>query len=563
MRHSTSFRTRLLAIVTIGIFGLALTAALTAAWVTSKRARVQILAEGLQITGNLAGQSVLALLFASGDNAKSPLQAIMGFPSVEKAGIFDAKGNALLTQGGEITLAEGDRLRVVGAPTLVRESTSAWHFVAPVFTGAPEDRRDGVSPLELDDLQQELIGYAYVIMGKAALRETQASIFLNNLLIGLSFGLVLVTVMNFGIVRLTRPLYQLSNIMEVAEREGTHVYANLQGPKEITDMAAVFNRMMGSLEERDRRLRQHQEMLQSEVAIRTQELVEARDAAMTASRHKSEFLANMSHELRTPLQAIIGYSDVVREELEVEGMDDHAEELERVISNAQRLLSLLNNVLGLAKIEAGRMEIRLQGVNLRELAREAAETVQPIVNHNSNRLQTTVFGGENLQIDREKLLPQQCRQIHQGRQHLTGSDSGDAPADDPSDRYRHRPDAAAADDHFRGVPAGGRQHHPKIRGHRPGSGDHKALLRTDGRQHRGATRPRRRIDLHRPHSAAGSPSCRGTSAAGPRVGAALWNDAAEDDAQGGDTDSSGGQGRSLTRTAGQDPRTYRIPGVYG
>jgi signal transduction histidine kinase len=192
--------------------------------------------------------------------------------------------------------------------------------------------------------------------------------------------------------------------MDEAKHHCPHTYANLKGPKEITQMAEVFNRMMASLEEQDSRLRKHQEILQSEVTTRTRELVEARDAALTASRHKSEFLANMSHELRTPLQAIIGYSDLVKEELILEGMDQRAEELERVIHNAQRLLSLINNVLGLAKIEAGKVELRIQAVNLRELITEATQTVAPLLRLNNNTLDVNVQGAQELLIDREKLL---------------------------------------------------------------------------------------------------------------------------------------------------------------
>ncbi len=406
LKSTMSFRARLLAIVTVGILCLALTAALTTAWMAGKQARAQMVAQALQITGSLADQSVLALLYGSQENAEKPLQTILSFPGVDLAGIFDSDARPLLVLGGG---REG-RAAVPGeaysskGPLLVRETTLDWYFWAPVFSGSPAQRDPAAELFELEPARQELLGHVHVVMNKTALRDIQLNILYNNLWIGLAFALVLVVILNFGISRLTRPLYQLSEIMKKAERGETHVHADLEGPREITHMAGVFNRMMESIEERDRGLRRHRALLQSEVAIRTQELVQARDAALTANRLKSEFLANMSHELRTPLQAIIGYSDVIKEELEAEGMAENARDLGRVIYNAKRLLSLINNILGLAKIEAGRMELRLQSVDLRELIRESFDTVGPILRANNNTFDFVLLGEHTLEIDREKLL---------------------------------------------------------------------------------------------------------------------------------------------------------------
>src|SRR5205814_799754 len=84
----------------------------------------------------------------------------------------------------------------------------------------------------------------------------------------------------------------------------------------------------------------------------------------TASRHKSEFLANMSHELRTPLNAIIGFSEVLAEKMFGEVNDKQAEYLADILDSGRHLLSLINDILDLSKIEAGRMELDLSDFNL-------------------------------------------------------------------------------------------------------------------------------------------------------------------------------------------------------
>lgn len=405
-RLFSRFRPRLLALVTLGIIALAVTSAVTTAWMSSARSRAQMIAQGLQITANLAGQSTLALLFGSPENAEKPLEAVIGFPNVESVGIFDAEGAELLVLGESAT-ALPKLVKPVGSmrPSLVHQTPFAWYFVAPVYAGSSSMLLDEeMSPFELSTPPQEFLGFAFVSMNKRALHALNLNIFVNNILIGLSFAMVIVVVLNLAINKLTNPLTVLSSLMRESEEKDTYVFADLNGPQEITDMARVYNRMMASLEERDRRLRQHRAVLQTEVAIRTQELVQARDAALSANRHKSEFLANMSHELRTPLQAIIGYADIIKEDLVMEGKEDSIEDLERIIHNAQRLLNMINNILRLSKVEAGRMEVRLQAVNLRTLAKEAAETVQPLLRKNNNLLEIIVEDEQDILIDREKIL---------------------------------------------------------------------------------------------------------------------------------------------------------------
>ena len=103
-----------------------------------------------------------------------------------------------------------------------------------------------------------------------------------------------------------------------------------------------------------------------------------------ASQHKSQFLANMSHELRTPLNAIIGVSEMLREDAEAFQQD--TEPLDRVLGAGRHLLALINDILDLSKIEAGRMELALTTFALAPLIDDVVKTIEPLAAKNSNRV---------------------------------------------------------------------------------------------------------------------------------------------------------------------------------
>jgi PAS domain S-box-containing protein len=116
------------------------------------------------------------------------------------------------------------------------------------------------------------------------------------------------------------------------------------------------------------------------------ELLVARRAAEAANSAKSQFLASMSHELRTPLNAIIGYSEMVQEEVEEMGQPGLASDLTKIRTAGRHLLALINDILDLSKIEAGKMELFLETFEIRTLVDEVVNTVQPLVEKNANRL---------------------------------------------------------------------------------------------------------------------------------------------------------------------------------
>lgn len=140
--------------------------------------------------------------------------------------------------------------------------------------------------------------------------------------------------------------------------------------------------------------------LEAKVRERTTELQqqhvrleEVNKELVKATRHKSEFLANMSHELRTPLNAVIGYSELLQEEMEDKKLTEFIPDLERINSAGKHLLALINDVLDLSKIEAGKMDLHIEKAEVSDIVEEVSVTIRPFIESYGNRFEVSCESG--------------------------------------------------------------------------------------------------------------------------------------------------------------------------
>jgi signal transduction histidine kinase/ActR/RegA family two-component response regulator len=229
-----------------------------------------------------------------------------------------------------------------------------------------------------------------------------ATIFLSFVLISGFFALLVSSKLQKLI---SGPILHLEDTMRmVSATKSYEVRATKFYGDEIGRLIDGFNTMLSEIQQRDTafhhandELKTRTLELEGEIVRRKEmqkELLNAKLAAEDANRAKSAFLANMSHELRTPLNAIIGYSEMLEEETHELGKLENVKDLQKIQGAGKHLLSLINDVLDLSKIEAGRMGLNLESFDVSQMIEEMVNTLHPAIAKNSNKIQ--VHMGEDL-----------------------------------------------------------------------------------------------------------------------------------------------------------------------
>lgn len=188
-----------------------------------------------------------------------------------------------------------------------------------------------------------------------------------------------------------QPVRVLRETADLVREGNISVRSDLKTGDEFEQLAGAFNSMLSNLEEQQTRLRG----INTSLDMRLNELTERNTALYDAARLKGEFLANVSHELRTPLNSIIGFAEIMQDLQHAEAESGAADTekltkrrryLDNIVGAGRTLLEMINDLLAMAKIEAGRIEVHVQSVNVGETCEALVALVRPLADRKSQRV---------------------------------------------------------------------------------------------------------------------------------------------------------------------------------
>ena len=215
-----------------------------------------------------------------------------------------------------------------------------------------------------------------ILQQEVEVLEKETFLWRISLIIAILSVLVVTTLTWLLTSRLIRPITQLTIAAKTISNGELTQRVNIDRQDEIGTLVNAFNRMAIELEKSFARLE-----------FKTKEAEKSRIEAEAASKAKSLFLANMSHELRTPLNAIIGYSEILQEEIYDAETSEIIGDLETINNAGKHLLNLINDILDLSKIEAGKMNLYLETFDINTLVQDVGFTIQTLINKNANVLE--------------------------------------------------------------------------------------------------------------------------------------------------------------------------------
>jgi len=297
-------------------------------------------------------------------------------------------------------------------------------------------------------------GFGWYIASSVYIDELESNAhLLRNRLLLISIAILIVSLgVSTLLMRwLLQPIQQLSGVARRVQHGDLDAKSGIRRQDELGVLASALDsmvdRLRGNIRELDAKVHErtreleaaNQDLARSMDALRKAQAqaMESESRANEANRAKSAFLANMSHELRTPLNAIIGYSEMLKETAEEDGHQHVVPDLDRIHAAARHLLALINDVLDISKIEAGKVELAEELFAIEPALRDIAVAIQPLAAKNQNSVEIDLDGDlGTIQTDPTRfrqillnVLSNACKFTQQGTIHLKAScDRGSDPA---------------------------------------------------------------------------------------------------------------------------------------
>ncbi|MEZ4650682.1 MAG: ATP-binding protein [Candidatus Eisenbacteria bacterium] len=333
----------------------------------------------------VSDHATAAVAFADGPTSLEILSALSAEKSVQSAGLYALDGTAIakFPPGTDDPLLENPG------------RTGSWHeFEDGRLRMGHDVVLDGeiigsvIVVSTLDELSARLERYALIL---------SAIIFVSvSIAIALSVRLQRV---------ITRPVHGLIDTAQwITEKRDYSTRAERGSEDEIGTLVDVFNGMLDEIESRDAELRAAHGDLERRVEERTADLLQAKEAAEQANRAKSEFLANISHELRTPMHGILSFANFGRKKATKAARENLLEYFENIWNSGSRLLVLLNDLLDLSKLSAGKMEMEFTQSRMDEVIACAVDELRSLVSERGISVELSGDASHPCRMDSQRML---------------------------------------------------------------------------------------------------------------------------------------------------------------
>ncbi len=377
----------------------------------------------LSLASNMAFNSQLAVLSSDTRNLRKLIAGVKKESDIEDAYIVDLDGWILAHQdtsrlGEQVGFAaELDTLQL--QKWIPSQRSDIWRTIALIEIERKTADSDEVlifsSPDNLESggiaAYSEKLGYAVLDVSLDSMNEaisagTRRAVIIT--LIMVSLGMLAIIYLVRSVVA---PIYRLADATRAVAQDNLDLIVPVNRTDEIGILASSFNHMIRQLKVSREKIEAWNRELEAKVHERTKELEEkhrelekAYEALKTLDTAKDDFLALVSHELRTPLSSVLLYSEML-----LDGLDDSPETrnefLTTIVENCKRLTRLINDVLDLSKIEAGRMPFKLEKLNFEELINDTLSGIRPTIESKGiNLICENVGKGFRLWGDRDRII---------------------------------------------------------------------------------------------------------------------------------------------------------------